>query len=89
MSESLMVALVNKGVQRQEAHRLLQQLVFQSQQSGTRFRDVLVNDVRVSKYLTGSEIELALDPKSYLGMSGVLSDAAVQKTVAERQSRGL
>lgn len=89
MSESLLVALVNKGMPRQEAHRLLQELVFQSQQPGMSFRDVLVNDVRVSKYLTVSEIELALDPKSYLGMSVVLSDGAVQKTVAERQSRGL
>ena len=43
MSESLLIALVNKGMPRQEAHRLLQELVFQSQQSGMSFRDVLVN----------------------------------------------
>lgn len=89
MSESLLVALVNKGMPRQDAHRLLQQLVFQSQQTGMSFREILVNDVRVSKYLSKSEIEVALDPKSYLGMSTILSDGAVQKTLAERQSRGL
>jgi adenylosuccinate lyase len=63
--------------------------VFQSQQTGMSFREILVNDVRVSKYLSKSEIEVALDPKSYLGMSTILSDGAVQKTLAERQSRGL
>jgi adenylosuccinate lyase len=89
MAESLLIALVNKGMPRQEAHRLLQRLVFKSQQSGISFREVLVKEFQVSKYLTASEIELALDPKCYLGMSMSLVDGAVEKTIAERRKRGL
>lgn len=89
MSESLMVSLVKKGMPRQDAHRLLQELVFKSQQQKKSYREVLVNDTRISKYLSNSEIDSALDPKSYLGMSVHLTDAAVQKTLEERQGRGL
>jgi adenylosuccinate lyase len=89
MTESVMIALVNKGMPRQEAHRLLQQLVFSSQQTGKSFGTVLLKNDAVSKLLSPSEIESCLDPKSYLGMSGNLVDLAVSKTKGERLARGL
>jgi adenylosuccinate lyase len=89
MTESVMIALVNKGMPRQEAHRLLQQLVFSSQQTGESFGTVLLKNDAVSKLLSPSEIESCLDPKSYLGMSGNLVDLAVSKTKGERLARGL
>jgi len=89
MSESVMIALVNKGMPRQEAHRLLQQIVFGGQQTGESFRALLLKNEVVSRLLNASEIESCLDPKSYLGMSGQLVDLAVSKTMAERQARGL
>ena len=89
MTESVMIALVNKGMPRQEAHRLLQQLVFSSQQTGESFGTVLLKNDAVSKLLSPSEIESCLDPKSYLGMSGNLVDLAVSKTKRERLARGL
>jgi len=89
MTESVMIALVNKGMPRQEAHRLLQQLVFSSQQTGESLGTVLLKNDAVSKLLSPSEIESCLDPKSYLGMSGNLVDLAVSKTKGERLARGL
>jgi adenylosuccinate lyase len=89
MSESVMIALALKGMPRQEAHRLLQQIVFKSQQTGESFAALLLKNEVVSKLLTSSEIESCLDPRSYLGMSGQLVDSAVSKTAAERQARGL
>ena len=89
MSESVMIALVKKGMPRQEAHRLLQQIVFSGQQTGERFGALLLKDESVSKLLSSSEIESCLDPRSYLGMSGQLVDLAVSKTMAERQARGV
>ncbi|MGA3405405.1 MAG: adenylosuccinate lyase [Candidatus Bathyarchaeia archaeon] len=89
MTESVMIALVNKGMPRQEAHRLLQQLVFSSQQTGESLGTVLLKNDAVSKLLSPSEIEYCLDPKSYLGMSGNLVDLAVSKTKGERLARGL
>jgi adenylosuccinate lyase len=89
MSESVMIALVRKGLPRQEAHRLLQQVVFESEDKKQSFHDVLLSNPTVSKYLTEDEVKAALDPKLYIGMSMELVDAAVEKTIAERRKRGL
>ncbi len=89
MSEAVMIALVNKGMPRQEAYKVLQQLVFDSQAKNKGFAEVLENDSVIVKHLTKEDIKSALNPKSYLGLSGELVDAAVEKTVAERKGRGL
>ncbi len=89
MSESVMIALTLKGMPRQDAHRLVQQIIFNSQQTGESFSTLLQRNDAVSKLLSSSEIESCLDPKSYLGKSAQLVDLAVTKTTAERQARGL
>jgi adenylosuccinate lyase len=89
MSESVMGALVGRGMPRQEAHRLLQQMAFESEDKGRKFEEILQDNSVVGKYLTRAEVSSALDPKSYLGMSGELVDAAVQKASLERRARGL
>jgi len=89
MSEAVMIALVNKGMPRLEAHRLLQQLVFDGQEKNKGFAEVLEANPVIAKYLTKEDIKSALNPKSYLGLSGELVDGAVGKTVAERKGRGL
>lgn len=89
MSESVMINLVRKGLPRQEAHRLIQQVVFESQDKKMSFYETLASNSTISKYLTRDELQEALDPKLYVGMSAELVDAAVAKTLAERHSRGL
>jgi adenylosuccinate lyase len=89
MSESVMGALVSKGMPRQEAHRLLQQMAFESEDKGKKFEEILTSNSVVGKYLTKAEISAALDPKSYLGMTRELVDSAVQKASSERRARGL
>ena len=89
MSESVMIALVNKGMPRQEAYRLLQQLVFKSQDEKKSFSEILISNPTISRYLTTEEVNAALEPKAYIGMSPELVDDAVQKTSAERRARGL
>jgi len=89
MSESVMMALVNKGMPRLEALRLLQQLVFESQKSKKDFSVILTSNPAVGKYLNEKEVNAALDPKLYLGMSHELVDEAVGKTLTERRARGL
>jgi adenylosuccinate lyase len=89
MSESVMIALVGKGMPRQEAHRLLQQIVFESQDKRKGFGETLASNSVVAKYLNKEDINSALNPKSYLGMSAQLVDGAVEETVSERRARGL
>jgi adenylosuccinate lyase len=67
MSESVMMALVRKGVNRQEAHEMLRQLTIKSAVDGKPFREVLLEDKTVSSNLSEKEIDAALDPKNYLG----------------------
>ncbi len=67
MSESVMMALVHKGVNRQEAHELLRKLTIQSAISKQEFKETLLTDPLVSSKLNKKEIEDALNPKNYLG----------------------
>ncbi|MCX8150092.1 MAG: adenylosuccinate lyase [Candidatus Bathyarchaeota archaeon] len=67
MSESVMMALTRKGVNRQEAHELLRKLTLKSEVEKRPFREILLSDRFVSSKLTEIEIDDALNPKNYLG----------------------
>ena len=67
MSESVMMALAKKGVNRQEAHELLRKLTIQSAVEKRDFKQILLKDKLVSSKLTEKEIDEALNPKNYLG----------------------
>jgi adenylosuccinate lyase len=69
MSESVMMTLVKKGVNRQDAHELLRQLTIKSAVEKKPFKQTLLEDKLVGKTLSEKEIEAALDPKNYLGTS--------------------
>jgi adenylosuccinate lyase len=74
---------------RQEAHNLLQKLIFESRDKHMNFSETLKHDQAVTKYLTTSELDLALNPKAYLGMSKELVDKSVERATSERRARGL
>ena len=67
MSESVMMALTKKGVNRQEAHELLRKLTIQSAVEKRDFKQILLQDKLVSSKLSEKEIDAALNPKNYLG----------------------
>lgn len=67
MSESVMMALVRKGVNRQEAHEMLRKLTIQSAVEKRAFKEILMADSLVSSKLGEKEIDDALNPKNYLG----------------------
>ncbi len=67
MSESVMMALARKGVNRQEAHEMLRKLTIKSEVEKRHFKQILQEDKLVSSKLSETEIDAALNPKSYLG----------------------
>jgi len=67
MSESVMMALTKKRVDRQEAHELLRKLTIQSAVEKKDFKLVLLQDKFVSSKLSEAEIDAALNPENYLG----------------------
>ena len=67
MSESVMMSLAKKGVNRQDAHEMLRKLTIQSALDKKNFKQVLLEDKFISGKLTEKEIYQALNPKNYLG----------------------
>lgn len=89
MSEAVMLALVRKGMGRQEAHELVRRLAVKSRMEETDFERVLREDETVRRYLTEEEINAALDPRRYLGTAVEQVEKAIRKTKEERRGRGL
>jgi len=89
MSEAVMLALVRKGMGRQEAHELMRKLAIKSRSEGTEFRKVLMEDETVRRFLTEREIDSVLDPRRYLGTAVEQVEKAILKTMEERRARGL
>ncbi len=67
MSESVMMTLVHKGVNRQEAHELLRQLTIKSAVEHKPFKQTLMEDKQVAAVLSETDVDSALNPKNYLG----------------------
>ncbi len=89
MSESVMLALVKKGMGRQDAHEIVRKIAIKSRSEKIPFRDLLLKDEIVKKYLTEDEIMDALNPKKYLGTAIEQVERVIQKTLEERKARKL
>jgi adenylosuccinate lyase len=79
MAENLMVKLVEKGMGRQEAHELVRENAMEVYNMGRNFRDVLLSDARVTKYLSEDEIKEAMKPESYIGTAIEQVEKVVKK----------
>ena len=89
MSEAVMMALVSKGMSRQEAHELLRVLTIKSESEKQPFKKTLMKDKRIKAKLSEREIDRALNPHNYLGTALTQIDLMVRKTRRERKARGL
>ena len=89
LSEAVMIALVKKGMNRQDAHELLRQLAIKSAIEKRHFKEILLNDETIRKFLSEEEVSEALDPKNYLGTTIEQIENAIKITRLERLERGL
>jgi adenylosuccinate lyase len=81
MAESVMLALVSKGMGRQEAHELIRKCSMDAQRAGTDFKADLMANKSVAALLSEEEVVNALDPRAYLGTAGHTVDS-ILRTVA-------
>jgi adenylosuccinate lyase len=88
MAEAVMIALTKNGMDRQEAHELLRRLTIKCEVEKRRFTDILLEDKTVSGKFGKKEIGEVLDPRNYLGTAVKQVEFAVEKTLAERKTRG-
>ncbi len=79
MAEAVMMALVAKGLGRQEAHKLVRDAAQDARAKGTHLREALLAEARISKLLSKSEIETAMDPMAYLGQSTAIIDSTLKR----------
>ncbi len=74
MAESVMMALVSKGMGRQEAHELIRRCSMDAQKECVDYKSYLMAKDSVSSLLSEAELDDALDPRKYLGSAGATVD---------------
>ena len=60
-SQSVMLALIEKGLDRESAYDIVQRNAMKSWKTGTQFKKLLLKDKEVKKYLTAKEIDTIFD----------------------------
>jgi adenylosuccinate lyase len=89
MSEAVMIALARKGMDRQKAHEIIRKLTIKSITEEASFKEALLHDENIKRFLNEREIGEALNPRNYLGTAVEQTELAIKKTAEERRSRGL
>jgi adenylosuccinate lyase len=79
MAEAAMIAMVGKGIGRQEAHEIMRRVSLKAADSGTHLRDQMMSDDTVKQIFKPEEIEAIMEPKNYIGQAA----AIVEKTLKD------
>jgi adenylosuccinate lyase len=79
MAEAVMTKLVEKGVGRGEAHELVRSCSMKAVSEEQHLLSVLLEQPKVTKVLKKKELEDAMNPRNYLGVSDKIVDAVVKK----------
>jgi len=67
LSEAVMMQLVKNGMRRRDAYHLMRQLTLQSEKNGGPLKDILLEDAKIRRFLSETELSNALNPEKYLG----------------------
>ena len=67
MAEAVMMAMVQKGLGRQDAHEVMRRISLKAADEGTHLREQMMADEAVTKLFKPDEIDAILDPKTYIG----------------------
>ncbi len=65
-SQRVMLSMIDKGLSREKAYELVQNMAMESWKKGISFKDLLMKDKTIIKYLTKKEIDEIFDLKYYL-----------------------
>ena len=67
LSEAVMLQLVKNGMKRRDAYHLMRQLALQSEKNEKPLKDILLEDAKIRRFLSETELSNALNPEKYLG----------------------
>lgn len=79
MAERIMLALVDKGLGRQEAHEILRKAARASSKSALPFSEILLSNDAIINALESAELGELLDPRGYLGQTSTLVDNSLKE----------
>jgi len=67
LAEKVMIALVEKGIGRQEGHEILRQAAIQARKEDRFMHEILLENKDIKEKFTKEELEELLDPTKYIG----------------------
>lgn len=79
LSERLMIALVRKGMGRQESHELVRKLAMISYERGERLFKVAMESLELSRLLSREEMLKLEDPTTYIGVGEEIADREFER----------
>lgn len=79
MAESLMTTLIGKGMGRGEAHELMRKISLKAAKEGKTLKEIFIFENKKLKLLSEKEIDNALKPENYLGVTEQIIDKVVKK----------
>lgn len=82
MAESVLLALANKGLGRQEAHELVRKVSMKAEDEGLGLKDALRANKTVTKYLSPKELDAVMDPDNYVGKAPEMVDRTIARAEA-------
>lgn len=77
MAEAVMIALVKKGVGRQDAHELMRTVSMKAQANATTLKDEINADGNVSGFFESGELDGLMKPENYVGRAAEIVDNAL------------
>lgn len=79
LSENVMLKLVERGMSREEAYKIVRDTAIKSYEEGKEFSEELLRNEKIRNLIKESELKDLLNPKNYLG----LSQKIVERTINE------
>ena len=78
MAEKIMLALVDKGIHRDQAHEILRAASMVAVAENRHLREICGEDDAVTNAFSSEELDELFDPSSHLGVSGEIVDEAIK-----------
>ena len=79
MAESLMTTLIGKGMGRGDAHELMRKTALKAAEEEKTLKEIFIIENKKLKLLSEKEINYALNPENYLGVTNEIIDRVVKK----------
>ena len=78
MAEKVMLALVDEGIHRDQAHEILRAASMVAVAENRHLREICGEDDAITSAFTSEELDELFDPSSHLGVSGEIVDESIE-----------